>query len=119
MTMKCAACLKRAVRPDLIVEVHIAPPLLDVKDGLVGMEIDLLIFETPPQPLDKDIVPPPPGSIHADLNAMSLQKLGEFLAGELTALIRVENFWRTIAGDGLLHRVYTEIRGQRIGEPPR
>ncbi len=83
------------------------------------MEIDLLIFETLPQPLDKDIVPPPSGSIHADLNSMSPQKPGEFLAGELAALIRVENFWGTIAGDNLQHRVHTEIRGQRIGEPPR
>ena len=68
MTMKCEACLKRAVRPDLIVEVHIAPPLLDVKDGLVGMEIDLFIFEISPQPLDEDIVAPPSSPIHTDLN---------------------------------------------------
>ena len=108
------------MRPDLIIEGHVAGhPALSVADRLIGMEIDFLIFETPPQPLDKDIVPPPPGSIHADLNSMSLQKPGEFLAGELTALIRVEDLWGAIAGEGLLHRVHTEIRGQCSGEPPR
>ena len=108
------------MRPDLIREGHVAGhPVMGVSDSLIGMEIDVLIFETPPQPLDKDIVPPPPGSIHADLNSMSLQKPSEFLAGELTAVIRVEDLWGTIAGDGLPHHFHTEIRGQRIGEPPR
>jgi hypothetical protein len=34
-------------------------PLVGVKYGFVGSEIDFLIFETPPQPFDEDIVPPP------------------------------------------------------------
>ena len=65
------AAVKRAMRPDLIIKGHVAGyPDLGVVDRLIGMEIDLLIFETSPQPLDKDIVPPPPDSIHADLNVM-------------------------------------------------
>jgi|JI10StandDraft_1071094.scaffolds.fasta_scaffold32866_7 hypothetical protein len=67
------ASVKRAMRPDLIIEGHVAGhPVLSVADRLIGMAIDFLIFETPPQPLDKDIVPPPPDSIHADLNSLSL-----------------------------------------------
>ncbi len=50
---------------------------------------------------------------------MRLQKPSEFLAGKLTDLIRVEDLWGATAGNDLRHRVHTEIRGQRIGEPPR
>jgi len=106
------ASITRAMRPELIIEGHGArDPLLSIVDGLVRIEMDLLIFETPPQPFDKDVVPPPPGPIHADLNPMSLQKPGEFLAGELTALIGVEDLRRVIPGDGLLHRLQAEVCG--------
>lgn len=40
---------------------------------------------------------------------MSLQKPGEFLAGEVTVLIRVEDLRRAIPGDGLLHRLHAEV----------
>jgi hypothetical protein len=46
------------------------------------MEIDLFIFETPPQPLDEDIVSPPPRPIHTDLNPVVFQAAGKFLARE-------------------------------------
>lgn len=109
------ASVTRAMRPDLIIEGQVARhALLGVVDGLVGMKIDLLILEAPPQPFNKDVVSPPSGPSHANLNPMSLQKPGEFLAGELTTLIRVEDLRRAIPGDDLLHRVHTKIRGQRI-----
>jgi hypothetical protein len=75
------------------------------------MEIDLFIFEAPPQPLDEDIVPPPPDSIHADLNSMRLQKPGEFLAGELATLIGVKDLGPPIQSDSLLHRLQAEVCG--------
>ncbi len=75
------------------------------------MEIHLLIFEAPPQPLDEDVVPPPPDPIHADLNSMSLQKPGEFLAGELATLIGVKDLGSPIPSDGLLHRLQAEVCG--------
>jgi len=80
------------MRPDLIVEGHVTRhTFARGSDGLVGMEIHLLIFEAPPQPFDEDVVPPPPDPIHADLNSMRLQKPGEFLAGELAALVGVKD----------------------------
>jgi hypothetical protein len=88
------------MRPELIIEGQIpCQPLLGIVNGLVGMEIDLFIFETPPQPFHKHIVPPPPGPIHADLNPPVFENPGEFLAGELAALIRVEDLWLTIVSD--------------------
>lgn len=72
------------MRPDLIVEGHAARhPLLGVADSLVEMEIDLFIFETPPQPLHEHTVPPTPGPIHTHLNVVTVQESGKLLAGEL------------------------------------
>ncbi len=114
------ASVKRAMRPELIIEGQIAAhPLVGVADSLVGVQIDLFIFETPPQPFDEDIVPPPPRPIHTDLNAVSLQESRKLLAGELAALIGVEDLRRAIPADRLLHGLHAEVRRQRIGQPPR
>jgi len=49
------------------------------------------VFQALSQPLDEDVVHPAASTIHADLNALFL-KLGDpILAGELAALIRVED----------------------------
>jgi hypothetical protein len=60
-----------------------------VADGFIDMQIDLFIFAIPPQLFDEDIVPPPSRPIHT-----------EGLAGERTALIRVEDLRMAIPGDG-------------------
>lgn len=100
------------MRPELIIEGQVTyHPVLGVSDGLVRVQIDLFIFETPPQPLDEDIVPPPPCPIHTDLNPVVVQQSGECLARELATLIGVEDLWLTIAGDGLLQGFHTEVRG--------
>ena len=57
----------------------------------VGMQIDFLIFDGAPKPLDKDIVAPGSLAVHRDFNARLFQHIGEGDAGELAALIRVEN----------------------------
>ncbi len=96
------ASVKRATRPDLIAEGHVARhPLVGIADGLVGMKIDLFVFEAPPQPFHEHIIlSPSPRPIHIDLNLVVFQKFSEFLARELAALIGVADQWRTLA-DGL------------------
>ncbi len=80
------------MRPELLVEGQVAyHALARSADSLIGVEIDLFIFETPPQPFDKDVVAPASGPIHTDLNVVSLQEPRKLLAGELAALIRVED----------------------------
>lgn len=49
---------------------------------------------------------------------MRLQESRQLLARELAPLIRVEDLGRAIPADRLLHRVYAEVRRQRIKEPP-
>src|SRR5664279_5453950 len=80
-----------------------APPVIKIQisakrgarleDAVVGAQIDLLVFDAAPQPLDKHIVAPGTLAVHADRYAIAYQHAREGLAGELAALIRVEYFW--------------------------
>ena len=83
------------------------------------MQIHLLVFHTPPQPLDQHVVAPAAGAIHADSDVVLLEEPRELLAGELAALVGVEELRRAIAGQGLLDRLETEVGRQRVGQPPR
>ena len=108
------------MQPDLIVELDVAfGLLLRVTNRLVHVEIDLFILEASPEAFHKDVIPQTAAAIHTDLNPPVFENPGEFLAGELAALIRVEDLWLTIAGERLPHRVEAEIRGERVGQPPR
>ena len=51
----------------------------------ISVEVDLFVFETAPQPLDKDVVHAPPLAIHADRDLMPFQGAGEIVTGELAA----------------------------------
>ena len=65
------ASVKRAMRPDLIVELDVAfEPLLRVTNRLVRVEIDLFILEAPPEAFHKDVIPPTAAAIHTDLDAL-------------------------------------------------
>ena len=70
-------------------------PGADAGPGLgncrIGVKIDLLVFEAAPQPFDKDVVHAPAFAIHADHDAMPLQGAGKVVAGELAALIGIED----------------------------
>src|SRR3954469_15374640 len=55
------------------------------------MQIDLLIFERPPEPLGKDVVQRSPTAIHADLHAGRFQSLCVLRTGEVAPLIAVPN----------------------------
>jgi len=110
---------KRLMRSGLVVKRQVAlQPLLGRTDGVVRVQIHLLVFDTSPQPLYKHVVPPAAFAVHADLNPLVFQESRELLAGELTPLVGVEDLGTAILRDRLPHGVETEVRGQRIGEPP-
>jgi len=88
------------MRPGLVVERQIACyPLVRGLDGVVRVQIDLLVFEASPQPFHEHVVAPAPFAIHADLNAVLAQELCELLAGELAPLVGVEDFRAAILGN--------------------
>ena len=68
----------------------------------------------PPQALDEDVVVAAPTSIHADLDPVVAQHLGELVAGELRALIGIEDAGLREPAEGLAQRLDTEPRGERV-----
>ena len=47
-------------------------------------QVHPFVLDRPPQPLNKDVVMAASSTVHADLDAVVLEHLGEFGAGELT-----------------------------------
>lgn len=77
-----------------------------------------MVFGGPPQPLNENVVLASTTAIHADRNAVVFESLGEIVAGKLCPLVRVEDFWRTIAAQSVIKRMDTEIRVKGIGNAP-
>src|SRR5271169_2280095 len=103
-----------------IVEVEVAP---DRCAGLgytvVGSQIHLLVFDAAPQPLDEDIVPPGALAVHADGDGVFDQHASEGRAGELAALVRVEDIRFAMASEGVLKGLDAERRLHRDRYAPR
>src|ERR1700722_3116019 len=82
---------RRAVAEALVLALLIVEIEPGANTGLglghtrIGVEVDLLVFEASPQPLDEDVVHAPALAVHADCDAVILQRAGEIVAGELTA----------------------------------
>ena len=72
--------------PLVVVEFEVAvQAMMGVLQRAIGIGIDLLVFDRPPQPFHEDIVMRPAPPIHADLNTGLRQATGESGAGELGA----------------------------------
>src|SRR5215471_19108174 len=88
---------RRAIAEALVlalVIVEIEPSTnasLGFGDCRISVKVDLLVFEAAPQSLDKDVVHAPAFAVHADHDAMPLQRAGKLVAGELAALIGIED----------------------------
>ena len=76
-------------------------------------QVGFLILEGPEPTLDLDIVSPAALAVHALVYIVLLEELFVFLAGELTALIRVQDFWLRHA-EYLLEGLYTGFGVQHI-----
>src|ERR1700704_5900135 len=96
--------------PSTIVKLEVSS---DRSPGLghraIGSEIHFLVFDRPPKPLDKDIVAPRTFAVHADGDAVFEQHAGKLGAGELAALIGVENFRLAMFRQGFLQRLDAEL----------
>src|SRR5256714_12139435 len=77
-------------------------------------QVDPFMLHGPPQALDKDVVVAAPASIHADRDLVIPQHLGKIVAGELCALIGIEDAGLAEPGERLAQRLDTEPRRQRV-----
>ncbi len=87
------------MRPPAVVEVQISPDRPPgLADGLVSPQVDLLVFDRFPEPLDEDVVAPSALAVHADLDLLGQKNLREVDTGELAALVGVEDLRLSEAG---------------------
>ena len=90
--------IKGLVVPGLIVMPEVpVERLLQVSAILEGSEVDALVFDAAPEPFHEDVVMVAAFAVHADPDAMLFENACEGLAGELDALIGVEDFRRSMA----------------------
>ena len=72
------------MRASFIVEGQISTDrCARLRDAVAGAQIDFLVSDAAPQPLDKDIVAPSALAIHADGDLGVEQHAGEVQTGEL------------------------------------
>jgi len=72
----------------------------EIQSRIKRSQIQVLVLERPPQPLDKDIVLHPASTIHAHGDAVGFQDSGESLAGELSpwSVLKISGVpWHVIA----------------------
>lgn len=107
------------MRPVCVVEVD---PLADDAPGRKAagdlVQASRFVFERAPQPLDEDVVHAPAAAVDRDADPVRLQAAREDHAGELAALVGVDDRRRAAARQGLLRRFRTEAHIQRVRQPP-
>jgi len=76
----------------IVEEEVFSQAITNLRDPLVVLEIDLLVFDGPPETLDKNIIVDPTTTVHANPDIPLFQPTGKLKAGKLTALIGIEDF---------------------------
>ncbi len=103
------------MRPGLVVERQIAfQALVRGLDGVVRVQIDLLVFDAFPESFHKHVVTPTACAVQADLNAVRFENPRELQARERAPLVSVEDRRCAIVGHGLLARLGTAIGRQGV-----
>ena len=64
---------------------------------MIVVQVDLLVFDRAPEPLDEDVIQGPAATVHPDLNASLFQDRSERQGRKLDALIGVENLGWSVA----------------------
>src|SRR5260370_12349809 len=94
-----------------IVEAEIsADRAAGLADAFISSQINLLVFDATPQPLNEHVVPPSPFAIHAVGDAVAGNQTGEHRARELRALIGVKHLRFAMPRTTIPHRTPPETR---------
>ena len=106
MTLSCCHVVRQMVEIDLLrrprAQARVWPSFIvksqvpaerstRIAYAVIGPQVDLLVFHRAPQPLDEHVVSPGAAAIHADADRLVLQHPREGRAGELAALVGVED----------------------------
>src|SRR5207253_8886058 len=89
--VRCSPAERLMRTPQIIPVKELAKAALLFDAVRRGAQVDPFVLHGPPQALDEDVVVTAPASIHADLDPVILQHVGELVTGELRALISIED----------------------------
>ena len=91
----------------------VSQSLGQLRYGLITLQVNVFVFDGPPQSLDEYVVQRTTPAVHADGNRVPFQNARKLRRSELTSLIRVENF-RFADGQGVLQCVDAEVAFQGV-----
>ena len=75
------------MRPFLVIPFDVLCTIVPGHLGaVISLQVNTFVFDRPPQPLHKDIVPPSAFAIHGYLTALSLHGVNKVLVRELAAI---------------------------------
>lgn len=116
----CRCLIVQRLMRTLVIVKHevLLQALVSLIKRFIGFRIDLLIFDRPPEPFDKDMVMRPSSTIHTDPDPGLRQATGKGEAGELGALVGVEDH-RQAVRQGLVQALQAKGRLQGIRQLPR
>ena len=117
-TIPIVACevVQCGMRPVVIVIVHPDTNLaLRIFEVTEGVQINAFVLERAPEALDENVVHPLALAVHGDTDSLLFEHIGPGTAGELAALIGVEDFRTAVLLDGLVQGLDAECRVLRVG----
>lgn len=82
--------------------------------GVECMQINVLVFEGPPEPFNENIVLATTTAVHADGDLVIDENLGKRVAGKLRPLVGVEDFRFSVAAQRLFKGLDTKGRLQGV-----
>lgn len=107
------------MRSDRVVLSNVfADGLTELPRGAVFVDIDLFLLQASEPALHHDVVSPALPPVHALRDVVFFQKVSVFLAGELTALVTVENCRSTVPINCIADSLQHVISFKRIRQPP-
>src|SRR5215210_2864116 len=105
--------------PRIIVADPLGQAAPQFRTGLERVQVDTLVFQAAPQPLDEHVVHPTAFAVHRYPYLRIPQDLCELRRGELAALVGVENLRPAVTGQGVLQRLDAEPHIHRVRYTPR
>ena len=97
------------MRSPRVVELQIsAQAFPSLRHAVISAQADLFVFDRPPEPFDKGVVPPCAFAVYADLDIGILQRFDEVYGCELASRIRVHDLRLAMVA----HRLFQSFYGR-------
>src|SRR5512145_1171634 len=104
------------MRSTLVVKREVPlEPLAGFGYRVVSVQVHFLILDALPKPFDKDVIAPGTFAVHADLDTVPLHLVDKGGAGELAALVRIQDLRGPVVPNRGLKGLQAEVRRHAVG----